>query len=397
VNSNVRLILADVFLLSIVQTMISVLIPLVASDRGLETSVIGLLVALPLAVGLVTDIPAAKASDHFGRRPALASGSVIGGIGAIILLGGHSLPILVAGSLLFGLSISWTMGPALAFVTEAANADDHARIQGYNGAIQGLGAISGAAVVGGVVAIWGPQAAFASIAATLAMVIVLAIRTHERPRVRATRSKFDPIIAVARGYYQVARMLLQEPRMRIASIIVLMYWFQVIVLGNGFVPVFLVGTKGFSSAEAGLLLALRSLVAAGLSLTFGIVVGKFGMVDTITFTSALGIAGIGLVPILVGSPFLAVAFALQGAGAAFVPATCNLLITSSTSESERALGFSAANLVARSAGLVLPIVLGVAASVGGYVTLFLVAVLLSVGMVATLVGLARGSNIYDGG
>jgi MFS family permease len=389
VTTNVRLILATVFLVFATQTIVSVLVPLAASQIGLGTSVIGLLVALPLAVGIVTDIPLAKASDVFGRRPALIAGSVIGGLGAIALMTGSGVLSLVVGSLLFGLSFSSTIGPALAFVTEAATPTNHARIQGFNGAIQGLSALVGATAAGAVTANWGVRVAFLSTAALMVGVIVLAWPVWERPKVRPSIALGDTTRTLFRSYVRVVHLLRQEPAMLMAGAGAALYGFQFLIVGNAFVPVFLVRSEGFSSADAGLLLGLRSLVATGLSLTFGLVVARLGMVRLIVLTNALGIVGIGLVPVLSGSLLIVGAFLLQGVGIAFSAATVNLLITSATTESERALGFSAAILPAKVTGVILPIVLGLSALVGGYGALFLVAEVMGALMVATIVVLAR--------
>jgi len=389
VNANVRLILLTVFLLTVVQTIVSVLIPLIASQNGFGTVLIGLLVTLPLAVKFATDIPSATISDLAGRRPLLVAGGVIGGLGAIALVAGDSFVFLVAASLLFGLSFSLTIGPAQAYLTEAVIPGEHARIQGFNGGIQGLGALAGAAAAGVMATRWGMDVVFVATGALMATIVVCALTIRERSRAWTRGVPNDPFRALVRSYEHAARLVLAQPRIMMAAVSGLLYTFQSLIVGNAFVPVFLVNSQGFSSADAGLLIGWRSLIGAGLSLTFWFVAARFGMVRSIVVSNAVGIAGIALVPILADSPLLVGAFALQGVGLAFGPATFNMLTTSATTESERALGFSAASLLATAAGIVLPIVLGISASIGGYSALFLVATLLGLLMVSALIVFAR--------
>lgn len=389
---DVRLILATVFVLFAVQTIVSVLVPLVASRIGLGTSVIGILVAIPVAVGLITDIPFGRASDVLGRRPAIIAGAVFGASAALVFMSAASLPVLVAGSVLLGFALSMAIGPALAFVTETVHPENHARVQGFNGAVQGVSALAGAAAVGALVTYWGPGTAFLSTALLWASAVMLALLIRERARGGRVGLPQDPLAAFVRPYARVIRLLRDEPRMVMAGTGALLYGLQFLVVGNAFIPVFLVGTGGYSEAHVGLLLGLRSLVAAALSVVFGIVVARAGMVRSIIVPNALGIVGLGLVPLLADSPLLIGSFVLQGIGIAFGPATVNLLITSSTSESERAIGFSATNLMARTAGVLAPLVLGVAASLGGFVALFAVADILGALMVVSLVLLARRSS-----
>lgn len=391
-NRNVGLILATVFVLFAVQTMVSVLVPLVASGTGYGTTTIGILVAIPVGVGLATDIPFAKLSDVFGRRPAIIAGAAFGATAAVVFVSGSSLVVLVVGSILLGLALSMAIGPALAFVTEAVHPEQHARIQGFNGAVQGLSALLGAAAVGVLATSAGPALAFLCTAGLWAVAIVLALPIRERPRGGRLALPAHPVGAIVKPYVRVLRLLRHEPRMVMAGTAALLYGLQFLTVGNAFVPVFLVGTGGYSGADAGLLLGARSLVAALASLSFGFTVRRIGMVKSVVVPNAIGIVGLGLVPLLAGSPLLLLAFVLQGIGVAFGPATVNLLITTSTSDSERALGFSAMNVMARTAGVLIPLVLGVAASVGGFTALFTVTEIIGALMIASLILLARRSG-----
>lgn len=388
-KSDLLLVLGIVFLVFAAQTVVSVMVPLAATAVEVDASTIGLLVSIPLAVGMVTDLPLARASDHYGRRPALVAGSTAGVVAAIVLMIGESVPYLIAGSLLVGLALSLLIGPSLAFVTELSTPENHPQVQGFNGAIQGLSALLGAVAVGVLVARIGFQAGFVSVVALMLAVAALTWPIRERSRTRdgdARRLRPDSLLL---PYLRAIRMMREEPAMVVAALAGGLYTVIVLVVGNAFVPVYLVTMEGFSGADAGGFLAVRSLVAALTSLTFGAVVARTGMIRLIISANTLGIVGLSLVPVLAQTPLLAGAFVMQGVGIAFGPATSNILVTSATSETERALGFSATQFTARVIGVIMPIVLGISASIAGFGALFLVTQLVGLAMLAAIALLAR--------
>lgn len=385
---NVSLILGAVFIIFAAQTMVSVLVPFSATRSGLSASIIGLLVSIPLGLGLLVDIPIAKASDLLGRRPAIIAGGIVGTIAAITLALGEDLGHLVAGSVLFGLALSLLVGPALALVTEVSTHENHARVQGFNGAVQGLSALMGAGAVGILLTSAGTSVSFVAVAILIAATIGLAAPIREQARSQARLPSGNPLTAFGSAYRRALAMLFQEPTLMMAAAAASLYGLVFLIVGNAFAPVYLVGA-GHSSADAANLLAVRSTVGAALSLTFGFVVVRTGMVRLILAANALGVIGIGLIPLMAQSDFILVAFALQGIGVAYGPATVNLLVTSATSESERAIGFSATMLAARVTGTLLPIALGVTATVGGYAAFFLVSVVAGLLLVAAIAVLAR--------
>lgn len=399
-KSDLVLLLGVVFLVFAAQTVVSVLVPLAATAVDLDASTIGLLVSIPLAVGILTDLPLAKASDHYGRRPALVAGSTTGVLAAIVLMIGGSVPYLIAGSLLVGVSLSLLIGPSLAFVTELATAENHARVQGFNGAIQGLSALLGALAIGVLVASVGIRAGFVSVVALMLGVAALTWPIRERSRERNGDARNVRPASLLLPYWRAIHMMREEPAMVIAGLVAGLYTVIVLVVGNAFVPVYLVTSEGFSGADAGGFVAVRSVVAALVSLTFGTVVAKTGMIRLIISTNTLGIVGLGLVPLLAQTPLLGGAFIIQGVGIAFGPATANLLVTSATIGAERALGFSATQFTGRVIGVIMPIVLGVTASIAGFGALFLVTQMLGLAMVSAIAILAkeaarRGTPIFS--
>ena len=370
-NVNLRRLLLVVFLLFLSQSLAAVLIPLEATAIGLGASAVGLLVALPQVIGLVIDIPFAAWSDIVGRRLPVIVGSAAGALAGLMFAAGDSLLVLGIAAFVLGISMSLSTGPSLAFVTEAAPPNDHARIQGFNGAIQGLSTLTGATGAGILVTAIGPRHSFWTLVAVLAAAswIAVALREEARPHIGSPLR----LNTLAGRYRRVLELVRNEPAIRMAGSVSLLYQYQLMTLQNSFVPLYLVSDRHYSGAVVGLLLAARSLVGVMLSALFGGLFRRYGLVRLIVLSNVLGLGGVLLVVTVADPLALMIAFALQGAGIAFGPATSNLLITSATSEDERGIGFSTVGLTARLGGIAFPVLLGVSAEAGGFNLMFVVA------------------------
>lgn len=390
-NPNVARLLGAIFFIFLSQTLAGVLVPLAAVGLHLEAAVVGLLVALPQLTGLFVDIPLAGWSDAIGRRIPILVGCAAGVVAALLLMG-SSAAALAAGALVFGASLSLISGPALALVTELVHADAHARVQGYNGAIQGLSALGGALIAGVLATAFGPSPSFWALVVVMAVVALTVLFVQERPRAASVRP--PGLRQLAGNYARVLNLFRTQPAIRMASSVSLSYQLQLLTLENAFLPIFLITVRGYSATAVGLLLAARSLVGVLLSSVFGRLFVRYGLVRPIILGSALGLVGAVAVPLVDQPLLLALLFALQGAGVAFGPATANLLITSATSESERAIGFSANGLVGRISGLTLPLVFGIAIQVGGFGLLFVLAAVVGGVAIAAMAYIARSLGTW---
>ncbi len=381
-NYNVRGILLVVFLLFHSLTVATVLMPLAAASIGLSTATIGLLVALPQATGLVVDIPLAGWSDAVGRRMPVIAGCVAGIFAGAIFASSNSFDHLAIAALILGLTMSLSAGPALAFLTEVVAPEAHARIQGYNGAIQGMSALTGAAAVGVLVSTFGPNLSFWFIPVVMGAVVLITSRLHEDKRPAATNPL--GVRAISRRYGRVFQLVAKQPAIRMAGTVSTLYQLQMITLGNSFIPIYLVSSRGLTASAVAVLLTVRSLTSVLLSLGFGRIFARQGIVRPIVAGNVLGLAALVLVPLTADPIALIALFACQGAGVAFGPATANLLVTSATTEGERAIGFSANSLIGRIGGLGLPVVLGASAAVGGFGLLFELAAVIGVALIVAL-------------
>jgi MFS family permease len=388
IPGDVHLTLVCVLLLTVSQTMMAVLIPLAASELHLNTTAIGFLVAIPSAVGLLTDIPAAFVSDIVGRRAPIIIGGVIGVVATSMFFAG-TLVVIVAAIILFGLAFSLSTVAALAYVTEVAESAEHGRIQGYNGAIQGIGAVVGTGGAGALATYSGTRVSILPAALCLGLAVLVALGLREKRRVTGLHPHRSMLW---KPYLQVGRLLRHARLIQMGGSVALMGQFQMLVVENSFLPIYLIATRHYSIAHAGLLLAARSLVGAGLSLKFGTIVDRYGLFRPILIANAVGLAAIALVPITTDSLLIVGLFTLQGVGVAFGAATSNMLITAATTDKDRALGFSSNMFVSRIGGLVFPVLLGTAAQAGGFGVFFVLVGLIGVAMLMTTGLLARRAS-----
>lgn len=366
--------LGGIFCLFATQTVALVLIPLVAADFDLPGIVIGLLVGVPAGLGLMTDVPVADASDRVGRRLPMLLGAGLGLLAGVLIAFADSLARLVLGVLAFGLSFSLSAGPALAYVTEACRPEDHARVQGYNGGVQGLSALGGAALIALAVERFGPERSALLVTGLMALALVLFLPLHET--VRSGWSARDHSLPAS--YVRVLRLLATRPQLQLAGLIGLVFGAVVMVVGNAFVPLYIVRELDRSAVLAGSLLTARNIAMTLTSPLFGVSVARYGLVPTLLGANAVAVAGVLAMAVFHDPLVLVAPLLLQGAGIGFAAATANVLVTSATRRHERALGFAATSLVARAGSLSSPIIFGAVLDAAGMPAVFLTAGVLGV-------------------
>lgn len=380
-SRNLYFIFTAIFFLFATQTIVSVLVPITASDMALGGTFIGLLVALPSAIALLTEVPAAAFSDSVGRKLPMLIGAALAVLASVLFAFSASpLPLTVA-VIIYGAAISVSAVPALAFVTEAARPENHARVQGFNGAVQGLSALIGAVSVGLLLQLTSPQVAF--VVVTLLALLVLVAVAKADDQTGSRRPGFR-LASVGRSYARVVMLVRTSRHVQLAGLVSLNYTFVFLVIGNSFLPLMLIKNLGFSAAFAGLVLGLRSIVATIVSSWFGFIVGHVGFRKAMLTTNAVAAVAVLLTAAAHAPAVFLVLAALQGVGCGFSAATANLLVVSATTETERALGFSTASFISRVGTLLLPLLLGGTLQLVGITATFLVAGFVSAGCVVAL-------------
>jgi MFS family permease len=391
VNRNLWLVLSGIFCVFATQTIAFVLIPLAAVSMGLPGSAIGLLVAVLAGLGLATDMLVAVISDHLGRRAPMLLGTALGVAAGGILSFASDFVGLLTGAIAFGLSLSLAVGPSLAYVTEACRPRDAARVQGYNGAIQGLSALAGAIVIGLAVERLGSRPSAWLIAGLMALAFTAFAGLAET----VNRSKLRSLKELLGGYTSAIRMLTTRPQLQLSAFVSLIFNSVVFVVGNSFLPLYIVHDLSESAVLAGGLLATRNVAMTVSSLFFGYAVGRFGLVRTMIGANTLAVAGVVGLSVVTDSRLLVVVLVVQGLGIGFAAATANTLVASATDRQERALGFATNSFVSRGGSLLSPLLYGVILEVSGNRAVFMAAGVLGLGYLAGMVARARLIDGYE--
>lgn len=384
-NRNLYLVFAAIFCLFATQTVVFVLIPLAAAEMDLPGFAIGVLVAVLAGLGLASDVPVAVTSDRLGRKPLILAGAGLGVLAGILIAGANDFPTLFAGAVALGLSLSFAVGPALAYVTEACRPEHAAKVQGYNGAVQGLSALAGAFAIGFAIDHLGTRRSSLLISVLMASAcaaVLLLDETVVRTRPPSPRE-------LVGSYGQAMRLLVTRPPLQLSALVSLIFNSVVFVVGNSFLPIYIVRDLGQSAVLAGTLLAARNVAMTVASPLFGIAVARFGLIGTMLGTNSvavLGMIGVALAP---DPQFLFVPLALAGFGTGFAPATANTLVTSATGRHERALGFATNGLVGRAGSLMSPLIFGTLLEISGSLAAFSAAGILGVVYLAAMAARIR--------
>lgn len=388
-NRNLYLVFGGIFCVWATQTVAFVLIPLIAADLGLSGVLIGVLVATPAGLGFATDILVAAISDRVGRRGPMVVGTLFGIFAGAFLALGSSFATLLGGALAFGISMSLSVGPALAYVTEACLPRNGARVQGYNGAVQGLSALASAVVVGFAVEEYGAPRSAWIISLLMATSLSLFVLLSERLTQNTTRWSGKEL---ARSYTAALRMLIGRPQLQLASLVALVYSSVVFVLGNAFLPIYIVRDLKQSAVLVGVLLATRNIAMTFSSPFFGYTFGRFGVVRAVVGAASLATLGLLGMAFVTDPRFLFVPMALQGLGVGFTAAASNTLVTAATGRRERALGFAATSLVFRGGSIVSPLLFGAILETWGIQPVFVAGGVLAIAYLSAMIARARAGH-----
>ena len=389
VNRNLYLVFAAIFCLFATQTVVFVLIPLAAAAMDLPGVAIGALVAVLAGLGLATDVVVAVTSDRLGRKPLILSGAGLGVLAGILIALAGDFPTLFAGAVALGLSLSFAVGPALAYVTEACHPQEAARVQGYNGAVQGLSALAGALAIGFAVDHLGPGRSSLLISVLMAVACLVVFRMDET----VVRTRAPSLRELGGSYSRAVRLLATRPPLQLSALVSLIFNSVVFVVGNSFLPIYIVRDLGQSAVLAGTLLAARNVAMTVASPLFGVAVARFGLVATMLGTNSLAVLGMVGVALVPDPQFLYFPLALAGFGTGFAAATANTLVSSATGRHERALGFATNSLVARAGSLVSPLIFGTILEVSGSPAVFSAAAILGVAYIAAMAARVRRGTV----
>jgi MFS family permease len=325
------------------QVLVLVTMPVAARQAGVSPPVVGLLLAIPGAISLALDVPVAALSDGRSRRLFLLVGGLLLALGGLILAGaGSAMPVWAGGVATAYVAMALLVAPALALLTEHAPASRRSFLQGVNGSIQAVASVSAAIVAGLLLSASLAPLAFLTVsAAGLAIVFLAGTLVSEPPRSTARAA------STLLGSYRRALGLLRQPLVALAGVLAIAYGVLFLVVGNAFMPTFLIGL-GISPAIAGLLLAGRTGVVALTSASFGRAVARRGAIKPVVALTLIGALGAAAVPLaVVAQPILVLVVILQGLGIAYSVPAANVWITTGTQPESRAIAIAATNIGSR--------------------------------------------------
>ena len=361
------------------------LVPLVAVAEALPLQVVGILVAIPGALGIALDIPMAGFVQAYGRRRIIAGGGLLLATGAIVLAILRPPAAMALGIAFVGAGAGMTFLASLGYLSEIVEGRYLARVQGINGAMQGAGAMIGVFVMGGIAEILSIRAAFALPAALgfgLAFYAISIPNGNPRPSASA---------ALGAQFRQAFHMLARRPPLQISAALTFHSAVVGVAVGAVYLPLFAVTKLQLGPGFVGTVLALRLAMAVVMSSLFGAFVARAGLNKPLIATNLLSVASICLLPLCVEPEQLVAVMMVQGVGIGFVAAASNTLAILTTTTDERILGLAAVSFVSRLSLLTVPVFLGLVLGELGFAGLFLVAAALA--LLATLFIIDRGNRV----
>ncbi len=158
--------------------------PLYLQELGADPVKIGTILGLVGLALTLSFLPAGFLSDRFGRRPLLRLAWVMGTAATLIMAFANSMPLLVAGMVLYG-STGFVTVPLYSYMTTARGRFSVGRVLTLNSAFYNLGFILGPLIGGSIGERVGLQANFRAAAGVflISTLIIFLIRSQpvERP------------------------------------------------------------------------------------------------------------------------------------------------------------------------------------------------------------------------
>lgn len=340
---------------------------LLALERGLTLTQVGMLLAIQGFVVLGLELPTGGLADTVGRRPVLVAAAAFAVLSSGVLIVADGFWMFALALLLQGVFRALDSGPLEAwFVDTLHEADpDASVVRGLSRATTVLGlAIAGGALLGGGLVAWHPipgvsalllpfAAAIALFAAYAVLVTMLVREAPRQPRPRprrraAPRRPAGPLSEAGRTVASGFHVLARSPVLR-ALVLVEVFWSVAMVAFETLTPVRLAEQLG-GEAAAGAVFGPASAVAwgtfAGGSAVAGLLARRIGVAPTALLARALNgvfVVGLGLAA---GVPGMLLAYQLvylgHGAGG---PVHSTLLHRQATARN-RAVVLSLNSLVA---------------------------------------------------
>lgn len=306
--------------------MIVPLLPFYATEFGASATTVGLLVSAFSFAQLVVAPAWGRASDRYGRRPAILAGLIVTAAAYLIFGFASTVLVLLASRLIQGMGAG-TIGVVQAYVADASPPERRTHSLGWLSAVTSLGAVIGPAFGSAMISVGGRTAPGIGAAALSLLVAAFAwryLRESREPLTTAERAAFRPTMT---GRAAIAHVALhpREPASRLI-------WLYAIGIGAFYgtiqiAPLLLSERLAVTEENVGyFVMYLGGMGVIVRTLVLGRMVDRLGEARL----SALGIvllaAGLAATGLAHGWPVLLLGFTLMPLGTAFLfPCVTSLL------------------------------------------------------------------------
>jgi fucose permease len=319
-------------------------LPLLARHIEQDIAVLGgRFTAISLGI-ILTQFGAGLASARFGQRVVLAVGMLLMGSGGIGVTFGRSLPILLAGALLFGFGFGGVLAAGNVLVGQLFSTRSAAALNGVN-LFFGVGSMLGPAIAGQAgLRLGAPQAAIWVGAGLLLALVPLILSYAAQPPIQASR--------------QVAQQHSQQRSTGWILAILLLIYIGTEVGFSGWLTVYLISGSAMAPASAALIVS-GFWLALTLGRALGAMLGLRLTAARLLTTSLLGmLVGAILLVLGVGDRVTSIAGVLV-LGLSCGPVFPTVLAIVSSTARNSAATTSLVLAVGNGGGLIIPVLIGV--------------------------------------
>ncbi len=346
------LIYASAFFGITTESLIGMLLPLWALDRGLPPAQLGIAVALASLSPLLLAVPAGALCDRYGDRRVMLWAGLGAGVTAALypLAGGFWTACGL--QLLGGLARSMSWLSAQSYAIRATPPAERNSFMGRFSFAGSIGMLLAPLAAGAVVSWQGLGAGFLLMAIWGGLLVLVAlplpdIREHER---------VGTLWQVTGGAYRQALPLLWQAPLMIVMLLTLLR-LSAAAVNASFYPVHL-DQIGFSAARIGLMFAcINGAVSLG-SLLAAPIIRRSSMTTVLFASIALSTLSISAVPFATGPLAVGLLSALHGLGLGLSLPTLLAAIGRQTAPSQRGLVIGLRTLFNRLGYFAVPVLLG---------------------------------------
>jgi MFS family permease len=339
-------------------TMIIPLLPFYATELGASATVVGVLVSAFSVAQLAVAPIWGRASDRYGRRPAILAGLLLTAVAYVIFAYAGSVLVLLLSRLVQGLG-GGTIGVVQAYVADASAPEERTKSLGWLSAVTSLGAVAGPAFGSAMIAIGGRTAPGIAAAALALLVAIFAARYLAETREPATAgSHASPSTTHPRQ--AIARVLSHwhEPASRLI-------WIYTVGIGAFYgtiqvVPLLLMNRLGVTEHTVGyFVMYLGGMGVVVRSLLLGRAVGRLGEARLSRVGIVLLAAGLVCTGFAWHPGLLFLGFTLMPLGTAFLFPCVTGLLSRVVPGNERGLYMGVQHTFGGASRVLFPIAAGV--------------------------------------